>query len=294
MLQCNPNSSTGKRGRPKGSVGRKTLYKQCRRKNALQQQAAASVTESMNEQQLLYYNLSITKTGTVQRELGEEKLRLEEMQKQMSLLQKLNQQQAEQIETEKASRQVAVENYEREKKQRKTAEQKCQNEINERKITEKNHKQAMSEMQRTAALEKKESAKQILKLEKNVAHLQKTNDEQHAATKEEKAKNKVMVKKLEEKEKEVKNLLILTVKLQEALKEMSSTNRSLKINIDEYQNNSNQLQMDYKKKNVQELKEVADMAKKDLAQFQQKTENEKNKITPLQTVPIIKILNVLK
>uniref|UniRef100_A0AC35GK41 Uncharacterized protein n=2 Tax=Panagrolaimus sp. PS1159 TaxID=55785 RepID=A0AC35GK41_9BILA len=262
MLEYSPNSSTGKRGRPKGSVSRKTLYKQCRRENALQQ-SAASVKESMNEQQLLHYNLSVAKIGKVQRKLDEEKLRSQEMQKQISLLQKLNQQQAEQIEIEKASRQVAVENYEREKEQRKIAEQKCQNKINEIKIDEMNYKQALIEMQRTAELEKKENAKQILTLQKNVAHLQKANDEQHAATKEEKAKNKVMVKRLEEKEKEVKNLLILTVKLQEALKEMSSTNRSLKINIDEYQNNLNQLQRDYEKvsKNFCNLKETSKIPK---------------------------------
>uniref|UniRef100_A0A914Q286 Uncharacterized protein n=1 Tax=Panagrolaimus davidi TaxID=227884 RepID=A0A914Q286_9BILA len=319
----NPNSSTGKRGRPKGTVDQKTVYNESRRENALQK-SAASVLESMNEQQLLYYNLSVTKTAKVQRELDEEKLRSQEMQKQMSLLQKLNQQQAEQIETEK----VAVENNEREKEQIKIAEQKCQN-----------HKQAMIEMQRTAALEKKESAKQILTLEKNVADLQRANDELHAVAKEEMDKNKEMVRKLEEKEKEAKNLLILNGKLQEALNEMASTNRSLKINNDEHQNNLNQLQMDYEKvsksfcnlketsetpkrklpsinksqitnkhrhkpynlsstrtqqrrvqRNVQELKEVPDMAKKVLARFQQMTENKKHKITPLQTVAMTVIV----
>uniref|UniRef100_A0A914P6U2 Uncharacterized protein n=1 Tax=Panagrolaimus davidi TaxID=227884 RepID=A0A914P6U2_9BILA len=233
LIAAETNSSTGKRGRPKGSVAQKTVYNESRRENALQQ-AAASVLESMNEQQLLYYNLSVTKTGKVQRELDVEKLRSQELQKQMSLLQKLKQQQAEQIETEKASTQVAVENYEREKEQRKIAEQKWQN-----------HIQAMIEMQRTAALEKKESAKQNLILEKNVADLQKANDKLHAAAKEENDKNKEMVRKTQQRRVQ---------------------------------------------RNVQELKEVPDMAKKVLARFQQKTENKKHKITPLQTVAMTVIV----
>uniref|UniRef100_A0AC34FPJ4 Uncharacterized protein n=1 Tax=Panagrolaimus sp. ES5 TaxID=591445 RepID=A0AC34FPJ4_9BILA len=83
----NPNETPVKKGgRPKGSVSKKTLSAETRREN-IHQRYTPSVLDTMNEQQLLYYNLELKKTEKAETEAIEERLRVQELQNQVLVLQ---------------------------------------------------------------------------------------------------------------------------------------------------------------------------------------------------------------